>query len=241
MWTAEDTAAPPSAPDDVKPKRGLPRAPTPAWVADAAKIYLSGASLYETAARVGHSVGSVRKWFARAGVKTRPRGRAYAGITIRVRQAVALHEKGFNLQEIGDAMEITRERVRQLLVKAGVYDRHGLRKTSAAIKNETLAREAIESGLSARKAAAKFGVHQQTLNNAARRMGLSFRETAKARTLERYRVVAEYYRDTPDTTIFKTAQHFGVSFRLVCDAMAAHGITDRRSRHAAPSNDGRDE
>lgn len=86
-----------------------------------ADAYERGASLLECGTRFGCSPSAVRTSLHRAGVATRPKGpRPNSKRDARADAFAAQREAGATLEEIAASAKITRERVRQILTKAGV-------------------------------------------------------------------------------------------------------------------------
>jgi len=85
-----------------------------------AEDYRSGMTLLEVAAKHGCAADTVKSACLEYGVPIRPQGeRKHATADPRLPQMIEMHNRGMTLVAIGAELKITRERVRQLFVKAG--------------------------------------------------------------------------------------------------------------------------
>jgi DNA-binding CsgD family transcriptional regulator len=100
-----------------------PRQPTDRDRAIAAK-YGAGATLLEVAAEFKVARNTARDAIVRCGVSIRSQGQRHSSKDSRpnpkLARMIELRSTGMNLSEIGAAVGLTRERVRQVFVKAGI-------------------------------------------------------------------------------------------------------------------------
>ena len=84
------------------------------------RAYLGGKSLYETAIEVGVSVPTAYAALRDLGVPRRSAGRKAGAEDFTLAKLPAIHQmrsKGASLQAIGDCFGVTREYIRQLLIR----------------------------------------------------------------------------------------------------------------------------
>lgn len=122
---------------------GMEMAEAPDFVPDEEMValYQSGLSIEDVGAKLGCSGGTVRNALKRLGAKMRKRGPARMAALYPERTAdmVAMRERGATLQEIGAKYKLTRERVRQILIREGVdTSNRPLSKEDLAIVQEYL-------------------------------------------------------------------------------------------------------
>lgn len=99
-----------------------------------------GLTKHEAAERLGIAYSLVARYGRMGGIKFR---RAYRHLkvpdiktTARTAVMIALHRNGYTLQQIGDQYSLTRERVRQILTKAGITKFDGGQQVTAAVKRQ---------------------------------------------------------------------------------------------------------
>lgn len=134
--------------DGGKKRRG-PKSKLPD--ADLRQQYEAGATIVELAAKYGYSTHPIYVALRRAGAKMRRRG-IKKGILdlVRAEDFRARYEAGETLDAIGARYRITRERVRQILVKLGVSNRdhltpHMQKRSAAKAERDAAKREAIDA------------------------------------------------------------------------------------------------
>ena len=114
-------------------------------------------------------------------------------------QIASLYREGQTLQSIGDKFGITRERVRQILRKAGVPTegyRAQHKRTSIAAQQEATIRQMHSKGATVPEMAEAVGDCQMNVRSVLRRAGLkanrAFRKPAKG-TVEKAKLIAADY------------------------------------------------
>lgn len=113
----------------IKPGGKRPRGPRPKHsekYAAIAEAYEAGRSLIECGQQFGVSEPVIRNALKAFNVTVRPKGggprRSRTESDDRVPQIMDMRAQGATLEEIGAALGVTRERVRQIVIKAGVQD-----------------------------------------------------------------------------------------------------------------------
>lgn len=175
-------------------------AETPEYTPDEelAAAYQSGMSLLDVAARFNVAVTRVSMALRRLGVKSRPRGSGHAAFRKngadpeRTSEMIALHNKGHTLEEISTQYKITCERVRQILVKAGINtSERPLKEEQLAVVQEYLAGESLIS------VAEAHNITLSTLKNWVRMAGYEVRPSPRTHakeTLLKAQMAADLYR-----------------------------------------------
>lgn len=168
--------------------------------AEAAQMYLDGSSLTEVGAKFDANVVTIRKWLVDQGVKIRPKGpgTSYTGIRDRerVERIRLLREEGKTMQEIGTELHITRERVRQIMVRNHMSTERVLRPEElAAVKDY------IDGTESLRMVGERHGVTMWTLKRWITIAGYTLKPNEKPqkrnrseKTLEKTAKAAELYK-----------------------------------------------
>lgn len=195
--------------------------------------YKSGMTLLFLSTKYGCSVETIRKQLRSINVPVRPSGPTIGERDlIKQGRVVALHEEGKNLEEIGKAMGFSRERARQILVRAGVFERHKISSPKAEERQriENIVKAAFEKGASLRQTAAETGVPEGLLRHAARRLGLLFRSRPRIRSDARDAEVAAYVQEHPELTTAEIADNLKVSILTVNRAMSRHAIKRPKTR-----------
>lgn len=203
--------------------------------ADAAKemgaMYLGGASVLDIAAVFNKQPATVRRHLVESGIQIRrpgPRGKQL--ISRRNAEIVQAYTSGKTLLEVAGEHGITRERVRQILVRAGVRERHrGVEERDA--RHAAMATAYI-NGATIEDLARAFGLSLGTVTAIVRGHPLSSdfykkNSTRGARTRSLAPAMAEAYR--LGATIHEIAERFDFSPMTVHRALRLQGIGRRKS------------
>lgn len=205
-----------------------------------AHSYASGLPITRVAAKHNVSAGTVRRALLVCNVPPRPASLPYHQRNIeRQEKIVAFHDGGKrSMQEVGNHFGITRERVRQILIRAGVDVRAHDQK---AIERERIVREAealFSQGASLRSAAQQLRIAERALADYCRRAGVSLerRNERWDRLRSRGAEMAALYA-AGGMTQAQIAEKYGVAHTTVARACVMNGIVDprrrRRSKDAA--------
>ncbi|MFP5204063.1 MAG: sigma factor-like helix-turn-helix DNA-binding protein [Acidobacteriota bacterium] len=144
-------------------------------------------------------------------------------------QAIVDHFRGAHrtMQETASAFGVTREYVRQVLVRAGVNDRtYGA--TPREAKEDALAvyRKAISEGHSASAAVVVAGHPHKVLSNWAADLGQTLPRPRSLRR-ERWAEIARFYQENPALNQRQVAERFATRQTEVSHALKAHGVSSR--------------
>lgn len=205
---------------------------------EAARLYLNGLSLLDVARELGIAAGTVRAALKRRNIMPRPPGKCQKATILRrddekADRIAAMRAEGKTLTEIGDIEGITRERVRQILARAGI---DGPRPLSP---NEREAVEQYAGGASLYDAAIKHNLTQHTLRKLILRNGGELRPSrrnggSQPATMERAKQVAKLYLSGSTIQQIMTSmgiRHAPSVYRLL--ALANVELRRRRSRKEA--------
>lgn len=141
--------------------------------------YKSGKSLLELEQEFKSSVATIRKHLEAAGVEIRKPSTGKVGKVKgqqRIGEIMALRAEGKTGQEIGSALGITRERVRQIVLKCGKREEFEQRPFTAS---EIEALEEYRAGAALPFVAEKLGVCQETTRRYLLRYGIPIRPSRK--------------------------------------------------------------
>lgn len=161
-----------------QPKRGY-RGKYAEHAAGMAADYQAGMTLFDVAQKFGCAPSVVRLLVSAEGVEIRPPGAKHmkrGDTDPRVPQFMAMRAAGATGAEIGRAFGITRERVRQLIEKAGKHDEFHVRPFKP---HEIEALEEYRAGQSLDYVAAKLGVNSSTARGYLTRHGIPIRPSRK--------------------------------------------------------------
>lgn len=161
---------------DVKVKPGLAsnaRMAEPSdWDREAAAMYESGRSLCHVAGQMKCSTDRVRGALRRCGMMARKKGPAQTSDE-RTQIMIERYQSGATLQQIGDEHHISRERVRQLLVRAGFDPHpHGWNRVQRRIAREADVQRRVELGDTLPDIAAALGISSGSVARIYRRIGV---------------------------------------------------------------------
>lgn len=197
---------------------------------EALRAYEDGASILEIATSEGVATQTVRNWLKRQGVTIR-RGRGKKRKPDqRIPEIMAMRKEGATLQEIGDHFGITRERVRQLVIKAGLSKEFEDRPPTPF---ETAAFEEYKSGASLDWLAQELGVAASTARSRLIKNGYKVRPSRKKlkAKAERERLaaqIAERYQSGEKTP--SIAKAFGFKKpEQIYRYLAIAGVRPRRA------------
>lgn len=159
--------------------------------------YESGLSLVEVAAMAECAVRTARSMLVAHGVKIRKKGPPTLGPDARLEKILEMRDCGASGEEIGAALGITRERVRQIILKAGLKAEFAPRPYTVEQKN---ALDSYASGKSLRLCAAQFGVQTTTFKQHLIKNGIPIRPSAKKMRwkearLQKAKQVARLYQE----------------------------------------------
>lgn len=131
------------------------------------------------------------------------------------------------LQEVGQRFGVTRERVRQILARAGIADR-SLGRTPRAEKEAALEvyGKALNERRCVRDAAALAGRNYSSLHKWAIELGVPMPKPRSPRR-ERWSEIARFYQENADLKQRHVAEHFGVSQHEVSRALKEMGVPSR--------------
>jgi|GEM_PF-5432590 len=168
--------------------KGRPRGPrsTAATYADeAARLYQSGLSIEECAAQLGISTPTVSKALALAGVDKRSANQPRSSAAVKVAQEridtiMAMRAEGKTLEQIGHALGVTRERIRQVVVKAGKMAEFAERPLTP---EERAAAEEYRNGQSLDFVAAQLNVCAPTARRVIERAGIAIRPSKRGKPI----------------------------------------------------------
>jgi Mor family transcriptional regulator len=162
-------------------------------------MYKSGMSMLDVATQARCSLTHVQSVMKRLGIKPRPQGprtgtRHPAHDPERVQKMVVLHDQGQTLEEIAQQFRITRERVRQILIAAGVDTSQ-----RPLTERELAAVQEYVDGSSIIQVAERYGVGIHTMKNLILRAGEKVHPVLKRRermpkTMRDAKIAAELYR-----------------------------------------------
>lgn len=222
---------------NTQPNRGDARASKIARRKMLADAYAAGEAAAIVARRFKTTPPTVLKAARRHGVTIRSQSGGFRyKDEMRQAEIVAYHDGGKRtLQECGDHFGVTRERVRQLLVRAGVDVRVFDRKAIERDRIVRAAEAAFADGESILVVAGRFEISTTTLAAWCRAAGVwvpgcGDRHRDKR---ERYRRMADLYA-AGGVTIGEVAAQFGVSSNTVARALSRCGVSDwRRQKQAA--------
>lgn len=161
-------------------QKRLASEPRPIKIASAEMIaaYESGKSLTYVAAQFGVSVDTCRARLRASGVVIRPKnGSPRRAPPERIERIMALRAEGKDGYQIGNIIGISRERVRQIVIKAGRKDEWG--EIKPITPDELAAIELYREGMSLALAAAKAGMSEQTFKKRLSRAGATIRPSRK--------------------------------------------------------------
>lgn len=161
------------------------------------EAYRSGLSLAEVAALAGCAVPTARSMLVSAGVEIRKKGPRTLGPDSRLGKILEMRDCGATGDEIGAALGITRERVRQIVLKAGLKAEFAPRPYTVEQKN---ALDSYASGKSLLLCSAQFGVHATTFKQHLIKNGIPIRPSAKKMrgkeaNLQKAKQVARLYQE----------------------------------------------
>lgn len=160
-----------------------------------------------------------------------PRVRAsVAAAKARHAAIIALFQSGrYTLQAVANEFGITRERVRQILRRAGISERVGAG-LDPAVHRERVARylAALKPGVSTREACASVGLAYIDVVNSARAVGETLPKTVRAARI-RYAEIAAFYLANPNLCGVDVAKQFNCPPMRVTHALRAMGIQPRQS------------
>jgi transposase-like protein len=161
-----------------------------------AEAYKSGKTMLEVGRDFKVSPYTVQKALTYHGVKARKQG-IKAGLNTKNKERAKLIEERLNdgktMADIARELQITRERVRQICVKAGIDTEHRL-----TTEQKVAVFEYVETLDSVEFVAMKHGVHPSTLKNWITKAGYEVRPGPKFAhahpiTRERSKIAAELY------------------------------------------------
>lgn len=142
---------------------------------------------------------------------------------------IAYHDGGKRkLREVGARFGVTRERIRQVLVKYGVDVRRG------GSFDEAVHRERLEKyksalpGRTSTEAKAAIGLPGVDIYRSARVLGVKA-PAARAEYHARYQEIADFYASHPEMTGTAVAKHFGVAPIQITRSLRWAGVPSRRS------------
>lgn len=213
---------------------------------EVAQVYLSGMSLHDTGVHFGMNTTTVRKALLRLGIQPRRQGtpsrardRRKSANPERVEKMIEMRGRGCTLNEIGTSFGITRERVRQLLTKAGIDTTDEAR----PLKPKELAavEDYARNGESLWTVALRHDLKPYTLKSLVMKAGYKVRPSPRfgrisAETKSRAKQAAKLYKDGLGVNDIaerlgyparKDRGHGGVIYRLLAIAGI---IPDRRPR-----------
>ena len=161
-----------------------------------AAAYASGKTLLECAAEFKCSPVTVRNALRKAGVQPRPKGTRKKADT-RIDTIMAMRADGNDMVQIGRALGISRERVRQIVVKAGLLEAFADKQFTP---EQLAAFDAYRDGMSLSLAAAKAGASPETFKKWLARAGIEIRPSnkqkrAKQAIAQKAAQVARLYRE----------------------------------------------
>lgn len=175
-------------PRQPKPYRGKFLSDIPQWI----EWYESGMSILQVAERAGTNAPQVSYALKRSGYKVRgPGNRSHedparvaarrAKLDARVGEIMEMRERGMSGPEIGVVLRITRERVRQLVAKAGRTEEFENRPLTP---EQLLILREYEDGLDMRSLATKLEVGEGTTRKWLERAGIPIRPLRRRRDQE---------------------------------------------------------
>lgn len=200
--------------------------------------YSAGATVSEIAATLEDGVGNIYYALRRAGVQLRGDKKGRKGkpkTSQRDAEIIEAHERGYTLEQIGNQFSITRERVRQILVRAGVTDRNGFegRQAATEIRDAKIATDYV-GGAKFADLAVMHGLSYSTVKDLMRQHPIS-REAYMARVPRRIKTskarqlaptFAEAYR--AGATVKEISAAYGISVTSVYNRLKEHGCEMRR-------------
>jgi DNA-binding CsgD family transcriptional regulator len=163
--------------------------------------YTSDMTLLEVAAKFGTHSGVVRKTLARHGVAIRPKNSQRNGQKLRIDRIeaiMAMRAEGKDMVQIGRALGVSRERIRQNIVAAGKLEEFGDQRPFTPYEKEVLAR--YDAGQGMADIAAALGVGEWTARQYLIRFGATIRPSGRraeqrAERKAKAEIAAELYRD----------------------------------------------
>lgn len=203
------------------------------------RLYQDGNSLLATAKAAGIGHQSVITILNRNGIPVRARGRQLQAFQkpqdrARIERIRAWRAEGKTLEEIGAELRITRERVRQLCLKAGIdTSQKELTPEQKAAVAEYVAGESMEH------VAARHGSHPHTLRNWVLREGFAIRPSPKTskrdpETLKKAEQAAELYRAGKTIAEISRACGYGSNGGPVYRLLAIAGVKPNRGFPNSP-------
>lgn len=129
--------------------------------------------------------------------------------------APKLYESGMTLQEVADKLDITKQRVQQLIAESGVVSVNQIRLKRMEAKYEE-AVELYKSGLSARKIATRIGIHEATVLRYLHKFGVKLRPGGAQPSFD-YGAALALYRN--GKTVHEIAVSLGVADMTVWRAL----------------------
>jgi DNA-binding NarL/FixJ family response regulator len=189
--------------------------------------YTAGASVSDIAAALETNPGNIYWVLRRAKVERRAKGIRRAGAPVKTKinerdsGVIDAHKRGYTLGQIGKQFSITRERVRQILLRAGISDRNGFESFSTAIesRNAEIA-TAYVGGEEIADLAVKHDLSYGTVQNLILAHPIS-RETYQARTPRR--IAASKARQL--VLALAEAYRSGASVKTIADAYGMSTMT----------------
>ena len=193
------------------------------------QLYQSGRTLRQVADAFAIGVDRVLKVLKRNHIPRRPRGNGPGAPSARHFQIAAVYQSGKTLEATGKIFGITRERVRQVLVKVGVPSRRVARFSSAL--GDRVAR-LYQRGQTIEAAAAAVGVSAFTARNMLVERGIERRTGASGANLrplirKRHEAMVRLYQR--GKTFKEVANAFQTSTTSVQRVLNRLGI-ERRGR-----------
>jgi hypothetical protein len=216
-------------------RRGAPRT-SDEWAPRARELYESGLSVVHVAAEVGSNQGTVRSALLRLGVQFRgPGGGASRKNAERNKAIVAAYEDGErNASEVAKQFGISRERVRQVLVRAGITtDGPGSKEArEREARYATIKRLWQEEGKTAAEIGQSTGISTATVLKVMREMGYTVEK--RSRITAKTRRALMMFR--AGTSVAEITKALGYTNEIACRAtLHRHGESDqiRAMREAA--------
>ncbi len=156
---------------------------------DIVAAYCAGSSALDVATRFGCDPALVRRMVVEAGEAMRPPSRASEKApSPRIEQIMAMRAAGKTGEEIGEALGITRERVRQIVIKEGMFQQYADRPFRP---EEITAFEEYKAGAPLGIVAAMLGVTPDTAKKKLIAAGVELRPKPRANSAESARRVQE--------------------------------------------------